>query len=370
MSTWDEAAWKGKRVTIAGLGTFGGAIGAAKFFASLGARITVTDKKQREALELSLEELDGLGIEFALGGHREEDFTRADLVVASAAIPENSPYLAMAQKAGVPVTHEMDLFFQVCRAPIIAVTGSNGKSTTTALLAHILDKTLGGPGRKVWLGGNIGKSLLPEASDIRPGDIVVLELSSFQLEDLGDLHASPHGAVVTNLTPNHLDRHVTFEAYAAAKRNITNFQSAGDFLILNADDPSLAGWERTRAQVAFFGQLGPDSAKGVYVAGRSLVFQENGASERVDVPGGWKLRGVHNLMNLAAAAAAARMAGVPPADVLAAAEDFKALPHRLEYVGAVGRHRVLQRLDSHDAGIGGGRARQLRAADSAHRRRL
>jgi len=331
VTAWDRSTWSGKSVTVAGLGTFGGQVTAAKFFARLGAKVTVTDKKPREALEVSLNELDGLDIRYVLGSHDEADFTAADLIVASPAIPENSKYLQLASSAGVPVTHEMDIVFQLLRAGVVAVTGSNGKSTTTALLAHILGKCLAASGRKVWLGGNIGKSLLLDAASIPPTDVVVLELSSFQLEDLGTLRLSPHGAVVTNLTPNHLDRHVTFEAYTQAKRNITRFQSSSDFLVLNADDPALKGWEKTEAKVLYFGKFSPQSREGVYFSGRSLVFVSNGSSAPVDVPKGWRLRGEHNLANLAAACAAAAPVGVSLADALSAAEDFRSLPHRLEY---------------------------------------
>jgi UDP-N-acetylmuramoylalanine--D-glutamate ligase len=334
VTAWDRNTWQGKKVTVAGLGTFGGQVTAAKFFAGLGAKVTVTDKKKREALEVSLGELDGLDIRYVLGSHDDKDFTQADLVVASPAIPETSEYLQKAEKAGVPITHEMDVFFGLCKAPIVAITGSNGKSTTTALLAHIAGKCH--KGGKVWLGGNIGKSLLLDAAVISPRDAVVLELSSFQLEDLGALKVSPHGALVTNLTPNHLDRHVTFEAYADAKRNITRFQSEGDFLVLNADDDNLAGWERTKAKVLYFGKMRAKSRPGVYVSGRSLVFVGEGPDRPMEVPKGWRLRGEHNLMNLAAACAAAGEMGISLADALAAAEDFKSLPHRLEYCATAG----------------------------------
>jgi len=337
VTAWTKEHWRAKRVTVAGLGTFGGQVAAAKFFAALGAKVTVTDRKPESALGESMSELRALDMRFVLGGHDEGDFANADLVVASPAIPESSPYLAAAEKAGVPITHEMDIFFQVSRAPIIAVTGSNGKSTTAGLLGQILDRCLsGGRGgssiRKVWLGGNIGRSLLPDAAAIEADDLVVLELSSFQLEDLGALRLSPHGAVVTNLTPNHLDRHVTFANYAAAKRNITLWQKAGDFLVLNADDPNLSGWEKTAARVAYFGNFAAGKSDGVYVSAKSLVSIADGRQTTVRVPKGWKLMGAHNLSNLAAACAAAREAGVALADATAAAEDFKPLPHRLEYV--------------------------------------
>ena len=336
MSDWTAARWRGKAVTIAGLGTFGGQVAAALFFSRLGARVTITDKKSQEALSGSLEDLIGLDVRFVLGRHEEADFARADLVVASPAIPENSEYLAAASRAGVPITHEMDIFFDLCRAPSVAVTGSNGKSTTTALLARVLSRhSAGSPSTKVWLGGNIGKSLLLEAGDIRPADIVVLELSSFQLEDLGDIRVSPHGAVVTNLTPNHLDRHLTFDSYARAKRNITLYQKEGDFLVLNADDPNLAGWEKTAASVSYFGILAEGRRNGVYISDRSLVDISDGRRTDVSVPAGWKLKGVHNLANLAAACAAARRLGVGLPEAVAAAEDFQPLPHRMEYVATV-----------------------------------
>jgi len=331
-----ENDWSGKRVTVAGLGHFGGQVAAAKYFAASGAAVTVTDTKPAEALAESVGALRGIGVRFVLGGHETADFTEADLVVASPAIPETSPFLAAAALAGVPVTHETDLFFELCRALIIGVTGSNGKSTTAALLAHILRNTVqseGGP--HVHLGGNIGRSLLLEAADMAPRDVVVLELSSFQLEDLGELGVSPQGAVVTNLSPNHLDRHGTFENYARAKRNITLHQQPGDFLVLNADDPNLAGWEKTAAEVTYFGGNGECGKKGVFVSGRSLVSITDGGREEAVVGEDWPLVGRHNLMNLAAACAAARRMGVAFAEAVRAAGDFKGLPHRLEYVGTV-----------------------------------
>jgi UDP-N-acetylmuramoylalanine--D-glutamate ligase len=337
VSDWTARKWGGKAVTVAGLGTFGGQVAAAKFFAGLGARVTVTDKKTAEALKGSLEELAGLGVRTVLGGHDEADFAKADLVVASPAIPENSAYLAAAEQAGVPITHEMDVFFQLCKAPIWAVTGSNGKSTTAGLLALILKRHYAGEKkREVWFGGNIGRSLLLEAERIKAGDLVALELSSFQLEDLGAIGMSPHGAVVTNLTPNHLDRHITFENYARAKRNITLYQKEGDFLVLNADDANLSGWEKTRAKVLWFGAGAAAEREGVYFSGRTLVSVRGEKRETAEVPREWRLVGAHNIANLAAACAAAGEAGVGLAEAVTAAQDFEPLPHRLEYVATAG----------------------------------
>jgi UDP-N-acetylmuramoylalanine--D-glutamate ligase len=227
----------------------------------------------------------------------------------------------------------MDLFFALCRAKIIGVTGSNGKSTTTALIAHILERCLSASGRAVHLGGNIGRSLLLEAANIPESDLVVLELSSFQLEDLGALDVSPWGAVVTNLSPNHLDRHKTLEAYAAAKRNITRFQGEGDFLVLNAADPALAGWEETPAEVLYFGEGETAGRKGVFISGGSLVSTCGDETEKVKIPDDWPLVGRHNLENLAAACTAVSRAGVSLAEALSVASCFRALPHRLEKIG-------------------------------------
>jgi UDP-N-acetylmuramoylalanine--D-glutamate ligase len=338
VKTWAEQSWKARKVTVAGLGSFGGQVAAAKFFARLGADITVTDLKEAGSLESGIAELEGCDVRFVLGEHREEDFTGADLVVASPAIREDSPFLLAAAGAGVDITHETDLFFMLCKAPIIGVTGSNGKSTTAALLAHILEKCPAQaepPRRKIWLGGNIGRPLLLETDTIDPADLVVMELSSFQLDDLGELDLSPHGAVVTNLSPNHLDRHGTFENYARAKRNITAYQEEDDFLVLNADDPNLSDWRRTHARVTFFGKNGREALKGVFVSEGSFVSITEAGRERASLPGAWQLKGKHNLVNLAAAAQAAAQLGVTLAEALAAAADFRPLPHRLEFVGAV-----------------------------------
>lgn len=339
MKGFNPSSWRARKVTIAGLGTFGGQVAAARFFAGLGAIVTVTDIKGPQDLSGSVEALADLELRLVLGGHDEADFTGADLVVASPAIPEDSRFLQAATDGGVEITHEMDIFFQLCRAPILGVTGSNGKSTTTALAAHILRLNLEGEGegegRRVWLGGNIGVSLLGELDRIAPGDLVVLELSSFQLEDLGRMHLSPHAAVVTNLSPNHLDRHGTFENYALAKRQIALHQGERDLLILNRDDANLAGWEETDAEVGYFGHDDGGGENGVFIRERSFVSRWDGKRCEAHVPSLWKLPGDHNLMNLAAACAVAARLGVALPRALEAASSFRPLPHRLEAVGTV-----------------------------------
>jgi UDP-N-acetylmuramoylalanine--D-glutamate ligase len=326
----------GKRVTLMGLGTFGGGTGAASFLAGQGAHLTVTDLRPAEKLQDSLAALEGLPITYHLSGHRPEDFTAADLVLASPAVPRTSAYLQMAEAAGVPIASPMNAFLTLCPAPIAAVTGSNGKSTTTALLARMLQ----GPYPRAWLGGNIGICLLCSLPLIRPQDVVVLELSSFQLEDAEALQWSPHAAVVTNITPNHLDRHGTMDAYEAAKRCIVRHQTAADYAILNAADPLLARWVRQglAGQVVLYDarRRGAAQGDGVSVVGDCLVWREGNRDEVVCRATELALPGRHNMENALAAGVAARCLGARPANLRDALHTFSGLEHRLELVGEFG----------------------------------
>ena len=293
----------GKRVTVAGLGRFGGQIAAARWLVQHGASVVVTDHASPEKLADSVRQLEGLPIEFQLGEHRDEDFTGADLIVASPAIPLTNKYLQMARSAGVPITTEIRLFIERCPATILGVTGTKGKSTATAMLGEILRKRF-----VTWVGGNIGHSLLPELDKITVTDLVVLELSSFMLEHLGAMKWSPHGAVVTMLATDHLDWHGSRAAYLSAKMNIVGFQRPEDFAVLNEEDPgsvALAG--ATRARVVRFGLSGR----------RPLELL---------------LPGRHNQSNAQAAFAAAYQMGVGRDDAQDALRHFRGLPHRLQLV--------------------------------------
>src|SRR5262245_36212033 len=201
---------QGKRVTVVGLGHFGGNIAAARWLVERGAKVLVTDRAEAGKLEEGLKQLEGLPVEYRLGGHRVEDFTKSDLVVTSPAVKPSSEFLQAARAAGVPVTTEICLFIERCPAKVVGVTGTKGKSTTTAMLGRMLD-TWGK--RNIWVGGNIGKSLLPEIERITPDDVVVLELSSFMLEYLAKARWSPHVAVVAMLAVDHVDWHGSAEDY-------------------------------------------------------------------------------------------------------------------------------------------------------------
>jgi UDP-N-acetylmuramoylalanine--D-glutamate ligase len=190
----------GKRVTVMGLGLFGGGVEITRELVRRGARVTVTDLRTPETLAESVAAIEDLDVTLRLGEHVEEDFRNTDFVIVNPGIPEDSPFLRIAVEAGVPLESEMNLFFKLCRSErIVGITGSNGKTTTTALIGEILSRG----SQKVHVGGNIGRSLIGRVQEIQPEDIVVLELSSFQLEHLGAIRRSPNISVVMNLTPNH-----------------------------------------------------------------------------------------------------------------------------------------------------------------------
>ena len=292
------------KVLIMGLGRFGGGVGAARFAAEHGAIVTVTDMNTAEKLQGSLDQLSDLEITYRLGEHAEADFTTSDLIIVNPAVPPENEYLAIARKAGVNLTTEMNLFWQYCPAPITGITGSNGKSSTTAMTHHILSKCL--PKKTVWLGGNIGKgSLLAKVDELSPDDIVVLELSSFQLENLAQIGHSPHIAIVTNIAPNHLDRHGTMANYIAAKQNILKFQTEKDYAIICGEDHQLDSWMN-------IGQ----------------AHKQRYEEIKVDL----MVPGRHNRLNAAAAVAAAGRSGISEAEAKDALADFSGLEHRLEYV--------------------------------------
>ena len=378
--------FRGKRVTVMGLGSFGGGIGVVRYLAGQGAVVTVTDLKPSAELAAPLGEIGDLpDVVVHLGGHNERDFRDTDLVVASPAVPKESRFLKVAHDAGVPVTSEMNLFWERNCSQTICVTGSNGKSTTAAMIHALLTGggensetrvanlrmpefmpsdapgqlgvSAGDPARdrlppdalrqsaagapRVWLGGNIGKSLLPVVEQIRPDDWVVLELSSFQLDDLTPLEPNPHVAVVTNFTPNHLDRHGSVEAYRTAKQNILRWQTPDRLAVLNQSDADVLGW-RTRARKIWFGRE-DEGRQGMFAIGfdayKRRALYRFGAREQVLPLGKWlSLPGVHNFQNALAAAATALALGAGPAEIEAGLTAFKGLPHRLEFVAeAAGR---------------------------------
>jgi len=315
----------GKKVLVMGLGRFGGGVDVVQYAARAGAHVIVTDKAAPEKLGDSLELLrDVPDIEYHLGRHDPEDFAAADVVIANPAVPPDSEFLQVARRTGRTVASQVGLFFQSCPASIIGITGANGKSTTTTLTAHLLERARPPasprPYDKVWLSGNIGdRPLLTILDQIGPRDLVVLEISSFQIEQLAQVRKAPNVSLLTNLTPNHLDRYGTFDAYCAAKEGLFQFQPLDAKIaavsIFNAEDEIARSWfQKYRRQpgrrcLTFCADDVPDELRAVYA-----------------------LPGRANRSNLAAAMAIARCFGVSDPSILACLKDFKALPHRLELV--------------------------------------
>lgn len=325
-----QSCFHGRRVLVMGLGRFGGGIGVCRWLIEQGADVTVTDLASADDLAESVAELRGLPVTFRLGGHDAADLDRCELLVVSPAVDkQRSEFFQLAALRGVRWTTEMNLFVERCPARLIGVTGSVGKSTTTAMLGAILEHAAARPGwrhEKVFVGGNIGRSLLSALASMRERDLVVLELSSFQLEDLAATGISPHVAVITNLRPNHLDRHGTMEAYAAAKRQLFAHQKRGDVAILPPAEalgghafPTGEGVKRLCFDLDSQGRPRWQLVDGwsASVAGRDLELIAPGR---------------HNRLNAAAAAAAVESLGISLDHAAAALTEFRGLAHRLEYV--------------------------------------
>ena len=326
----------GKRVLVLGLGVHGGGLGVTRFMVGQGARVRVTDMKAAADLHSSLAQLEGLPVEYTLGGHRSEDLAWADLIVRNPGVPRESEWLALARELGKPVEMEISLFCRLCPAPILGVTGTKGKTTTATWTWEMV--------RRRWpdavLAGNLRVSALELLPQITPDTRVVLELSSWQLEGLDDLGWSPHLAAVTNLSPDHLNRYRDMADYAEAKRIIVRYQQAarGDVAVLNADDPVVSTFAAgAPGRVAWFGLNGPVyEAPAAYLQGAALVWQAAGAapvalarSADLHVPGR------HNRANALCAAALALTAGVAVEDVQRALVDFWGVPDRQEQVAVI-----------------------------------
>ena len=314
----------GKRVLVMGLGRFGGGVDAAKFAYQAGANVTVTELATAEQLSGSVKQLEEFpDIEYHLGSHDPADFEQADIIVVNPAVPNDNGFVELARRENKFVTSQIDIFFELCPATIIGITGAAGKSTTAALTAHLLRAGAASKGlkySKVWLSGNIGNEpLLTIIEQIGTDDLVVLELSSFQIEQLAQIQSAPQVALLTNLTPNHLDRYGTFAAYCDAKENIFKFQqtdaNSPAVSIFNAEDKIGAEWfEKYRRDV-----------------GRTCIkFSTDDVSEEIRQQFG--LPGKANLSNLAGAIAIAGYFSVEDEQIKTHLSAFKPLPHRLELV--------------------------------------
>ncbi len=319
------------RALVVGLGRSGEA--AARFLTAKGATVSATDAKTEAQLGPISANLRSLGLPLHLGGHDPSIFLAQDLIVVSPGVPWDLPALEQARRQGVTVVGEVELAAPYLLGPVIGVTGANGKTTTTALIGHLLSRG----GLPVQVGGNLGQPYPPVTAMIAasaPDKWNVIELSSFQLEAIETFRARI--AVALNVTPDHLDRHGTFERYAAAKGRLFATQQSGDFAVLNADDPACTAYAtQTPAQPVWFSRTRP-VAPGTCVAEGWIRFaREGGAVPLVEVAA-VPIRGAHNLENTLAATAAAFLAGVEPAAIRRAVPEFRAVEHRLEFVRRVG----------------------------------
>jgi UDP-N-acetylmuramoylalanine--D-glutamate ligase len=320
---------KNKRVLVVGLGKSG--MAAAFFLRDQGARVTVSDSRSAVALANEIPTLLDAGIMVEAGGHGLLTFRRQDLIVVSPGVPFDTPELKQVRAFGLPIVGELELASRFLQGQIIAITGSNGKTTTTSLIGKIFADA----GRATLVGGNIGVPVIELIPRSSVGTVNVLEVSSFQLETVEQF--SPHIAVVLNITPDHLDRHGTFANYSATKARITAQQTAADFLVLNGEDPpTQMVAAKTSAQIFWFSGRRPIK-QGAFVYGDSILFlpHEGAKAEPVmpvaDIP----LKGAHNVENVLAAVCAARLDGVSSESIRASVASFKAVEHRLEFVAAV-----------------------------------
>ena len=317
---------KGKKVLVVGLGKSG--LAAALFLRRRGAQVTVSDVRSAEALAKEIPALIEAGIMVESGGHGLLTFRRQDLIVVSPGVPLDTPELAQVKHFGLPVIGELELAARFLKGHALAVTGSNGKTTTTTLLGEILKAG----GLPTLVGGNIGLPVVALIDESTEDTWSVLEVSSFQLETTVQFH--PEIAVILNITPDHLDRHGSFENYCAAKERIFAAQTAEDCLVLNADNtPCAAAAARSAAKVYWFSVEHP-VPQGAWLEQGSVVYRaaEDAPTEHVMPLRGIPLKGSHNIENVLAAVVAARLAGVPAEIIRHAVESFQAVEHRLEYV--------------------------------------
>ena len=323
----------GTRYTVMGLGVLGGGVGVAHYLATHGAVVTVTDMRDAAQLRTSMDALAGLPITYHLGAHDAADFTRgnADVIVRNPGVPRRSPYLQIAREAGLAIEMEMSLFFRACEAPILGVTGTKGKTSVSTLCGGILDAWK----PETVLAGNMGISALAAVDDIEGGTPVVIELSSWQLEALDEHRLGPKVAVITNVSPDHLDQYDGFDDYAATKRTIGHHVGPEGIVVYNADDPECVKIvAETPGRAIPFG-LHDTGGDGAWLVGEELVWRASGREERLPRPTQLQLGGDHGAANALAAFAATRAYGAPLEAVRHGLEVFAGVPNRMEEVATV-----------------------------------
>jgi UDP-N-acetylmuramoylalanine--D-glutamate ligase len=316
-----------KKILVVGLARTG--IATARFLRRRGAAVRATDMAAEAALGPGVAELRTLDIDLALGGHRVEDFTAADLIVLSPGVPHTLAPLQAARGRGVPVIGEVELAARFIREPIVAVSGTNGKTTVTELLGRMLDAS----GRRVFVGGNIGRPLIGYVDGGQTADVVVAEISSFQLDTIATFR--PAVGVLLNITDDHLDRYTGFAAYARSKMRLFENQTAQDAAVLNGADPVIRAQAAAIRSRRLFYNTTEAAENCAAVVGTALALRRPGHEVvRLDLAP-FRLRGPHNVENACAAALAALAAGASPLGIQQALSAFAPLPHRIESVAVV-----------------------------------
>lgn len=323
--------WTGQRVLIIGAARQGMAL--ARYLVRHGASVVLNDRRIADDLRQSMEALAGLPIDWVMGGHPLELLDNVDLVCVSGGVPLTLPLVVAAQSHGLPVSNDSQIFMEVVPSKVIGITGSAGKTTTTSLvgqMAAIAAKTSAKISR-AWVGGNIGNPLISNVDEMNENDLVVMELSSFQLEQM---MLSPQIAAVLNITPNHLDRHGTMQAYTAAKNRILEYQNVVDTAVLGRDDPG--AWsllDSVRGELITFGMARPPKGQsGTYLLDGWINLWDRSSTQNLIHQNEINLRGHHNLKNVLAACAIAAAAKIPVEAMRTGISEFHGAPHRLEFV--------------------------------------
>lgn len=324
---------KNRNALVIGMARSG--VASAKLLAQEGARVTVNDRKTREAFGNALDELKELPIRYALGEDPMDLLVGTDLIVLSPGVPLKSPYIERAKTLGIEVIGEIELGYRFSKAPIVAITGTNGKTTTTALTGEIFAAT----GKKTYVLGNIGIPIVQDARQTMPDDVIVAEIAGFQLESTRDFHA--HACAFLNITEDHLDRFGTMEAYIASKEMIFNNQTPQDFAVLNLDDAIVCKMgDKTRARVLYFSRL-REVENGSFVKNGRIVFRLDGREQEVCGVEELQIPGAHNLENALAAVAVSMAVGVGASAAAQALRSFMGVEHRIEFVVELGGVRFI-----------------------------
>ncbi|MYC82153.1 MAG: UDP-N-acetylmuramoyl-L-alanine--D-glutamate ligase [Acidobacteria bacterium] len=322
--TLEPESIAGKRVLVVGMARSG--MAAARFLRTRGAWVTVSDTRGQSRLVPEIRTLQALGIGCEVGGHRLESLLEAEFIVVSPGVPLDQPLLREAARQGREILSEIELASRFLRGRVVGITGSNGKTTTTTLVGEILESA----GFRVQVGGNIGVPLISLVESSASDSINVVELSSFQLEAVSSFRA--HIGVILNITPDHMDRYPTLAAYASAKLNLLNNQASSDFAVLNREDRLLRDLDQPSAAKRFWFSTRVPVDQGCCLQGDALVFSNRGRREQVVPVEDIRIKGRHNLENVAAAVTVARLLGASVRSIRETVARFRGVSHRLEWV--------------------------------------